>query len=61
LFVAALLFFLPLGLYSFSPAKGKPLTSVRTFVMLVVPSYILSLIAGGLLIRLLLIKVLHVA
>jgi hypothetical protein len=52
--LVAVPFFLPLGVLSFNPARSKPERNMQVYFLLVVPSYILSLIAAGLLIKLLL-------
>lgn len=55
----ALLFFLPVGMLKFSPRQGEVRRNVTAYLTLVVPSFILSLIASGLWIKLFLVHVVH--
>jgi len=56
---AAALFFLPVGVMKFTPRKNDPARNMKAYLTLVVPSFILSLIALGLWIKLLLVHVAH--
>ena len=57
---AAGLFFLAVGLFIFKPREDNPSGNMPGFFLLVAPSYILSLIAAGVWIKLLLVHVFRV-
>jgi len=57
--LAALVFFMPVGLLKFSLDKEEPSRNMAGYFGLVVPSYVLSLIASGLWIKLFLVHVFH--
>ena len=53
--VGAVLFFVPLAAFSFAPRPDEPSRNMTTFALVVAPSYIASLIALGLWVKLLLV------
>ena len=57
--LAAVVFFLPVGLLKFSPDRNNAYHNMAGYFGLVVPSYVLSLIAFGLWIKLFLVHVFH--
>jgi len=57
--LSALAFFLPAGLFAFTPHPNTPSQNMAGYFGLVVPSYIFSLVASGLWIKLFLVHVFH--
>ncbi len=58
--VAGLLFLFPVALFRFSPRARNASRDLAGYLLVVVPSYIISLIACGLWVKFLLVHVLHV-
>jgi hypothetical protein len=57
--VAAAIFFAAVGTLKFTPSVEDPSRNIAGYFALIVPSYVLSLVAGGLWIKLLLVHVLQ--
>lgn len=57
--VAAVVFIVPIGMLKFSPDGQSPSRNMAAYFALVVPSYVLSLIASGFWIKLFLVHVFH--